>query len=279
MATEALTLDQWIARGEKQWTKLGTREKYVTARRWDFAGTLLAIQMLCGDNLKQWTQSYKRIGIDRRRVSEMLAYRRVFATRADAAKVSVHAANILIRRALKEEGKPGPYNPFEDCFATPQSLYDVLNAEFQFALDAAATAESAKCALYITPEEDALTVNWKQRSGGNPIFLNAPFHRDILPEFVRKAYEESQTGLVVVCVLPYYKSYPWYRNYVNEYAEVRQIQGTVVFNGFGEKKGKHAGNVRGPQSFDTVIAIFRPGQKGFSGPYVDRPESTVGESE
>jgi len=161
---------------------------------------------------------------------------------------------------------------YEDCFSTPQWLYDALDREFHFALDAAATPESAKCASYITPEEDALKVNWKKRSGGKPIFLNAPFHRDILPEFVKKAYDESQTGVVIVCVLPYYKSYAWYRNYVNEYAEVRQIQGPVVFNGFGVKAGKHAGNVRGPQSLDTVIAIFRAGQKGFSGPYVDRPK-------
>jgi hypothetical protein len=45
----------------------------------------------------------------------------------------------------------------------------------------------------------------------------------------------------------------------------------VVFDGFGQKKGKHAGNIAGSQSFDTIVGIFRPGQKGFSGPYIDRP--------
>jgi len=94
-----------------------------------------------------------------------------------------------------------------------------------------------------------------------------------LPAFVAKAFNESQGGLEVVCILPYYKSYPWFRDFVWAYAEVRQIQGHVVFDGFGPKAKKHAGNIAGPQSFDSIVAIFRPGQKGFSGPYIDRPGS------
>jgi phage N-6-adenine-methyltransferase len=159
----------------------------------------------------------------------------------------------------------------QDCFETPQWLYVVLDAEFHFALDAAATDECHKCAIYLTPKEDALTVNWHERSGGKAIFLNSPFERHQLPRFVEKAHGESQNGPAVACVLPYYKSYPWFRDIVWTYAEVRQIQGQVVFDGFGLKAGKHAGNIAGPQSFDTIVGIFRPGQKGFSGPYIDRP--------
>ena len=201
----------------------------------------------------------------------MLLYRKVFATAEEAEKCSLPKANQLIRRASKQANKSEDYDPYEDCFATPQWLFSALDAEFGFGLDAAATEECHKCDVYLTPEQDALTQNWITASGGKPIFLNAPFERTELPKFVEKAYSESQKGAEVVCVLPFYKSYPWFRDFVWTYAEVRQIQGMVVFDGFGRKKGKHAGNIAGSQSFDTIVAIFRPGQKGFSGPYIDRP--------
>jgi phage N-6-adenine-methyltransferase len=264
-------LGHWIAEGEKQWAKIRSDEKYLTASHWDFAGTLETIKALCGDNIKAWTAAYKKIKIDRRRVSEILLYRKAFETREDAANCSVPKAKKLIRRAGKQVDKPEAYDPYQDCFGTPQWLYDVLDAEFHFGLDAAATAESAKCGVFLTPEGDALQQDWKVASSGKPAFLNPPFHRDQLPQFVQKAYAESQKGLEVVCILPFFKSYSWFRDYVWAFCEMRQIQGPVVFDGFGPKAKKHAGNIAGPQSFDTIVAIFRPGQKGFSGQYIDRP--------
>ena len=261
----------WLATAKTQWAEIRKSEKYLTRKRWEFAGTLELLKSSFGDDIKAWTAAYREIGIDRRRVSELLLYRQVFKTAEAAEKCSLPKANQLIRRAGRQIGKPEGYDHFEDCFETPQWLYDVLNAEFGFGLDAAATKECHKCEVYLTPDQDALKQNWIAASGGKPIFLNAPFERRELPKFVEKAYDESQKGAEVVCVLPYYKSYPWFRDYVWAYAEVRQIQGMVVFDGFGRKKSKHAGNIAGSQSFDTIVAIFRPGQKGFSGPYIDRP--------
>jgi hypothetical protein len=47
------------------------------------------------------------------------------------------------------------------------------------------------------------------------------------------------------------------------------VQGQVIFSGFGAQEGKCAGN-RGRTQFDTVVAVFRPGQQGSLGPYIDR---------
>ena len=41
-------------------------------------------------------------------------------------------------------------------YCTPQAFFDALNREFHFTLDAAATAKSAKCPAYYTPETDGL---------------------------------------------------------------------------------------------------------------------------
>lgn len=45
-------------------------------------------------------------------------------------------------------------------YCTPQDLFDALDAEFHFALDAAATDKSAKCIQYYTPETDGLSQSW-----------------------------------------------------------------------------------------------------------------------
>ena len=51
-------------------------------------------------------------------------------------------------------------------YCTPQAFFDVLNREFSFTLDAAATAKSAKCPAYYTPETDGLSSPWNLAGGG-----------------------------------------------------------------------------------------------------------------
>ena len=52
-------------------------------------------------------------------------------------------------------------NPvFRDMTQTPRWLYEALNAEFNFCLDAAALPETALHTNYLTPEIDALKVSW-----------------------------------------------------------------------------------------------------------------------
>jgi len=50
-------------------------------------------------------------------------------------------------------------------YCTPQAFFDALNREFHFTLDAAATAKSAKCQAYYTPETDGLSSPWNLAGG------------------------------------------------------------------------------------------------------------------
>ena len=43
---------------------------------------------------------------------------------------------------------------------TPQKLFNELDAEFHFTLDAAASDENHKCTRYFTQEDDGLQKNW-----------------------------------------------------------------------------------------------------------------------
>lgn len=45
-------------------------------------------------------------------------------------------------------------------WATPQALFDDLDAEFHFNLDPCCTHENAKCAEHFTKAEDGLSQNW-----------------------------------------------------------------------------------------------------------------------
>lgn len=47
-----------------------------------------------------------------------------------------------------------------DEWATPQALFDKLNATFYFTLDPCATPENAKCAKFYTKEQDGLKQDW-----------------------------------------------------------------------------------------------------------------------
>ena len=51
-------------------------------------------------------------------------------------------------------------------WATPQKLFDELNAVYHFTLDAASTDENAKCKYHFTAEQDGLSKNW----GGKAFF-------------------------------------------------------------------------------------------------------------
>lgn len=126
-------------------------------------------------------------------------------------------------------------------WSTPYSLFRQLDAEFQFKLDAAATAENAKCVAFFTAKEDGLARSWQP----GPIFLNPPYGR-ALGLWISKAYEESRLGATVVCVVPARTDTRWFHTYVLPHAEVRFLQGRVKFGG-----------AKYNAPFPTMVVVFR----------------------
>ena len=51
----------------------------------------------------------------------------------------------------------------KSCWETPRALFEQLDAEFHFTLDAAASDENHKCGRYFTEKEDGLRQNWGAR--------------------------------------------------------------------------------------------------------------------
>lgn len=79
---------------------------------------------------------------------------------------------------------------------TPQELFEELQREFQFMLDACATWHNAKCTRFFDKRRDGLTQDWI----GERVFMNPPYGKEI-GRWMSKARRESQRGALVVCLV------------------------------------------------------------------------------
>lgn len=108
-------------------------------------------------------------------------------------------------------------------WATPQWLFDRLNAEFAFTLDVCATAENAKCPKFFTKEDDGLKQEWSGRC-----WMNPPYGREI-GKWVQKAFQSASDGATVVCLIPARTDTRWFHKYC-KHGEVRLLAGRLKFN-------------------------------------------------
>jgi phage N-6-adenine-methyltransferase len=110
-------------------------------------------------------------------------------------------------------------------WATPQEVYDALDAEFgPFTLDPCASPENAKCETFY--DTDGLTRPWNGR-----VFVNPPYGRAI-GAWVERCYEASLNGAeVVVGLLPSRTDTKWWHSWVMKANEIRFIRGRLRFGG------------------------------------------------
>lgn len=127
---------------------------------------------------------------------------------------------------------------------TPQDLFDALNEEFHFTLDVCATPENTKCPVYFTKKDDGLKQSWS-----GICWMNPPYSRGIIEKWMKKAYEESRRGIIVVCLVPAKTDTAWFHDYGLR-GEIRFIRGRLRFKLGGEDKGR--------ANFPSAVIIFKP---------------------
>lgn len=129
---------------------------------------------------------------------------------------------------------------------TPGRLFDVLNREFGFTVDVAASAGNALCRRYYTIAENGLAQDW----AGEVCWMNPPYGPD-LPRWMRKAFQsargEGKPGATVVCLVPARTHAKWFHAYCPQ-AEVRFLRGRLRFD-----------NADHEAPFAQLVIIFRPG--------------------
>ena len=112
-----------------------------------------------------------------------------------------------------------------DNHATPKEVYADLDAEFHFNDD--------PCPLN--------GIGGLDREWGTSVFMNPPYSKPT--PWVRKAYEESQKGKIVVGLLRGDTSTRWFHDWVLGKAALRFYKGRIKFNG-------------SPAPFPSIIAIW-----------------------
>ncbi len=127
-----------------------------------------------------------------------------------------------------------------DEWTTPQFLFDALNTEFGFTLDPCANPDNAKCKRFYTKTEDGLKQDWANEI----VFMNPPYGR-ALDNWMRKAFESSLNGALVVCLVPARTDTHWWHRYAM-LAEVRFLRKRLKF-----------GDAQTNAPFPSVIVIFR----------------------
>lgn len=121
----------------------------------------------------------------------------------------------------------GLFSSATDEWATPQRLFDDLDAEFHFTLDACATDANAKCERYYTREDDGLLQDWS----GECVWCNPPYGKTI-GQWMRKCSEEAKKpNTTIVALLPSRTDTRWFHDHIyNKAKEIRFIKGRLKFN-------------------------------------------------
>ena len=135
----------------------------------------------------------------------------------------------------------GLFTSNTDLWSTPQEFFDKLNEEFAFELDVCADDSNHKVNKYFTKETNGLEQDWHPHI----CWMNPPYGREI-KHWVKKAYEESLKGAVVVCLLPARTDTSWWHDYVMKSNDIRFIRGRLKF-----------GNSQNSAPFPSAVVVFK----------------------
>jgi phage N-6-adenine-methyltransferase len=170
-------------------------------------------------------------------------------------------------RGMNKKIQKVMFSSQKDDWETPQELFDELNAKYgPFDLDICASDHNKKCSAYFDKEMNGLTLEWVTTStffhdhefsyGGmasietHPAkcWMNPPYGREI-GKWVKKAYEESQSGALVVCLLPSRTCTSWFHDYIYNKpgVEVHFIRGRIRFVG-----------AKFLAPFPSMVVVFHP---------------------
>jgi site-specific DNA-methyltransferase (adenine-specific) len=107
------------------------------------------------------------------------------------------------------KGQKALFSHKSDEWATPQSLFDSLNIEFNFNFDPFASRQNHKTKNYYTIKQDGLSVGWN----GLRCFVNPPYSK--IREWVEKCYYEIRRGTdVIVLLVPARTDTKWFHSYI-----------------------------------------------------------------
>ncbi|MCB1147358.1 MAG: hypothetical protein KDK38_11185 [Leptospiraceae bacterium] len=103
-----------------------------------------------------------------------------------------------------------------DHYKTPDSVYEILDSEFNFDFD--------PCPYNEKPDFDGLEAEWGQNT-----FCNPPYSK--ISQWIEKAYFESLKGKTIVLLIPSRTDTRYWHDYIMKADEIRFIKGRLKFSG------------------------------------------------
>lgn len=133
---------------------------------------------------------------------------------------------------------------------TPQELFDSLDVEFDFELDAFASDTNAKCKNYFTEGDDAFKQDWtKYRS----IYINPPYTSRVQDKVLKKVMDTINhpdwSGVIVLLLPARTDTKRWHDYIFNKADDIRFLRGRLKFEVDGVPKGS--------STFPSAVIVYR----------------------
>lgn len=160
-----------------------------------------------------------------------------------------------------------------NCWQTPPWLFRLLDDEFHFDLDAAASDANHLCPIYYTAEMDALKQEWGKDA--KSAYCNPPYGR-LIAGFVKKAHEQTlkHPSLTVTLLIPARTDTKWWHNHCAK-GEVRFQKGRFKFVNPALPSFREDGQFKLPPApFPSAIVIFGAQAQAGKTSYVQYREPT-----
>ena len=159
----------------------------------------------------------------------------------------------------------------KNSWATDPLVFNAMDKEFNFSLDAAANHKNYKCDWYLTKEDDALTTDWSiaiqdhADVSETSVWINPPYEKGFIKKFMQKCIEEKAKGVTSVLLVPATLDAQWLP--INDISEIRIITGGRLSFYHPENNKKVNGNTKG-----SMFVIFRPSKIPLNIRLIDRNE-------
>jgi site-specific DNA-methyltransferase (adenine-specific) len=133
---------------------------------------------------------------------------------------------------------------------TPDEFFDILDMEYNFQVDLAASESNKKCNLFFSQEDNALDKVWSLYHGY--LWLNPPYGKTI-KDWVEKCDEQAQQGAKIIALLPARTDTRWFHNHIYKKYEVKFLKGRLKFLLNGE--------MQNAAPFPSMLVIFEKKNK------------------
>ena len=175
----------------------------------------------------------------------------------------------------------------KNSWGTDPVIFNALNKEFNFSMDAACSAKNTKVpSCFLTKDDDALIVDWLKHmdslgAKNQNVWINPPYGKGFIKKFMKKAIDEKSKGITTVLLVPATLDAQWLP--INEISEIRIVTGgRLTFlapcdyiikgkNGNPDRLIKEGTPVNG-NTKGSMFVIFKPSKMPCVVSMVDRNE-------